>query len=492
MNSFGNRREIQQGEDWNLDILVSASDREYIPFIVSSGRVNPYFVLTVASTKYEKNMRYVASWWNNPEGKIVGESLPTFYQTTPVDIGVLSSMPTSSFTPEDIPEEYQTDESPEKRYLYRFMLESESVEAKTGHRPYHYLYFEYPNGNVGRLCDAIDLRRILSPYYSNIKNMHIGAEDESEYEYGKTMREGTIKLDVGLTPSDGVFAYLHSDGSLYILPSDYDVPIILPEYFDYLGGSPGFFNCKEIHINRVDSSNVVSMSFLFYGMSVERIYLNGVHIDSCTNLESMFMNDEMLQRIYVNDTFLSQLEEKMENDEINTIDFFTGVVSSYSEQLGIKLVGRNGEWTRAKQEQYEGVNLPYSEIYDCTLHADDTSLTQEIVCHVDDYECHIRFNLESDVTGEWNGQEYQYAITLVDGPTLIVTLQTIAMSHNGGVLPDDYPTNLVAQYEYVKTKYPDDLSTDIDVTSPLGKIEHPESILRPSDLKVYNNLRKLI
>ena len=56
---YGHEREVQQGEDWNLDILLSQSSKEYIPFLISSERRNPYFAITVASTKYEKNYRYV-------------------------------------------------------------------------------------------------------------------------------------------------------------------------------------------------------------------------------------------------------------------------------------------------------------------------------------------------------------------------------------------------------------------------------------------------
>ena len=80
METFGNDIEIQQGEDFNMDIVLSASNVEYIPFLISSKRVNPYFVVTVASTKYEKNMRYVQSWWNNP---LDTQKLETFIQTTP-------------------------------------------------------------------------------------------------------------------------------------------------------------------------------------------------------------------------------------------------------------------------------------------------------------------------------------------------------------------------------------------------------------------------
>ena len=68
---------VQQGEDFNMDILVSASNLEYIPFLVTSERPNPHFVVTVASTKYEKNMRYVDSWWNDP---VKQAQLPLFWQ----------------------------------------------------------------------------------------------------------------------------------------------------------------------------------------------------------------------------------------------------------------------------------------------------------------------------------------------------------------------------------------------------------------------------
>lgn len=80
MESFGNRRNIQQGEDWTLDILLSQSESEYIPYIVSSERQNPHFVITVASTKFEKINRYIKSWWLPLDGLI---KLPRFNQTVP-------------------------------------------------------------------------------------------------------------------------------------------------------------------------------------------------------------------------------------------------------------------------------------------------------------------------------------------------------------------------------------------------------------------------
>ena len=90
MQSYENERVIQQGEDWNIDVKLSQSVQEYIPYIISSEREHPHFVLTVASTKFEKNHRYVESWWQE-----IPDSQPRFKQTTPFFVGVLAADPTS-------------------------------------------------------------------------------------------------------------------------------------------------------------------------------------------------------------------------------------------------------------------------------------------------------------------------------------------------------------------------------------------------------------
>ena len=131
MESFGNERQVHQGEDWNLDIRLSASAREYIPFIISSQRNHPFFVVTVASTKYEKNFRYVRSWWNSVDNL----NIPTFYQTTPRYYGEIEELPTNPITIEG--------ESAETRYLYQYTLASEQIDITVGHKPYHYFYFDY-------------------------------------------------------------------------------------------------------------------------------------------------------------------------------------------------------------------------------------------------------------------------------------------------------------------------------------------------------------
>lgn len=139
METFGNDIEIQQGEEFNMDVLVSASNVEYIPYLVSSERQNPYFVITIASTKYEKNMRYVDSWWNNI---LTIEKLPTFIQTTPFYIGERATAPQ---TVQDVNNNLETKDT---RYLYQYTLQSEEIDEELGHKPYHYVYFDYTSGTT--------------------------------------------------------------------------------------------------------------------------------------------------------------------------------------------------------------------------------------------------------------------------------------------------------------------------------------------------------
>lgn len=267
METFGNEIKVQQGEDFNIDILLSSNQIEYIPYIISNKRKNPFFVVTVASTKYEKNLRYVCSWWNDI---LSGPNpIPTFYQTTPYNIGSYANKAALPTIPPVIGPG-QAKETAETRLLYQYTLDDEDIDPETGHKPYHYYYFNY-----------------------------------------------------------------NADG---------------------------------------------------------------------------------------------------------------------------QPTGR-----------------------------------------VDEYECRIRFNFRSDETAQWTGQNYMYQITLVSGELMADVLTGIASEHgNPADFPteDDYPEDsdglIEAQYRYIKIQWPDELQPDIDVTSPLGRIETPEVILAPTKLQVFNNLRQLI
>ena len=123
---FGNERTIHQGETWNLDVVLSQSSIEYVPFVVSSQRVNPMWTITVASTKFEKNERFVATWWLDML------ELPKFYQTVISDLGEL--LPTQPVSKPVL-------DSP-MYALYRYTLSNEIYDQALGHKPYHYVYFD--------------------------------------------------------------------------------------------------------------------------------------------------------------------------------------------------------------------------------------------------------------------------------------------------------------------------------------------------------------
>lgn len=214
MEIFGNDIEIQQGENFNMDVLVSASNVEYIPFIVSSKRTNPYFIITVASTKYEKNMRYVDSWWNNP---LTTQQLETFFQTTPISLGELETPPQTVEEVKNIIKNLPINENADERYLYQYTLTTDNIDEELGHKPYHYMYFDYSTGITKAFYDTYACY-IRQNFSSEITRLW-GAQN---YMYqitlvgGKTNKEVILEAynKYGLTHPD--FPILKKeDGTLY-------------------------------------------------------------------------------------------------------------------------------------------------------------------------------------------------------------------------------------------------------------------------------------
>lgn len=176
MESFGHERSVQQGENWNLDILLSASNQEYIPYIISSVRSNPFFVTTIASTKYEKNLRYVKSFWSqiNYTDKTKNTYTPLFFSTVPVYCGELEYVDPDADELElkDLPEtpddginafaDKVVGDSKERRYLYQYTKASDEIDYTIGHKPYYYFYFEYDEDNTVTRVDDYECRVIYN------------------------------------------------------------------------------------------------------------------------------------------------------------------------------------------------------------------------------------------------------------------------------------------------------------------------------------------
>lgn len=180
MENNGNEQFVQQGENWNLDKLLSSSNREYIPFIVSSERANPFFVVTVASTKFEKNLRYVKSWWNSPDQM----HIPTFYQTTPQYYGEISSESTIPTTGTAIGENKSI------RYLYQYTLTTDAIDQSLGHKPYYYFYYDYTNSDDGQLVLGYECRITF-----NFLSKDTAEWTSQNYLYQITLVSGQLMAD---------------------------------------------------------------------------------------------------------------------------------------------------------------------------------------------------------------------------------------------------------------------------------------------------------
>lgn len=187
MEMYGNEIRVQQGEDFNLDILLSASQIEYIPYIVSSEKQNPHFVITIASTKYEKNLRYVKSWWNDI---LSDKNTPTFFQTVPYDYGELEDKDELPGLPPILKGGTST-ETPTTRLLYQYTLLTEDIDEELGHRPYHYFYFEYDEEGAAKRVDGYECHIRF-----NFKTEDTSKWGSQNYEYQITLVSGKLLEEV--------------------------------------------------------------------------------------------------------------------------------------------------------------------------------------------------------------------------------------------------------------------------------------------------------
>lgn len=185
MQTYENERVIQQGEDWNLDIKLSQSITEYIPYIVSSQREHPHFVLTVASTKFEKNHRYVESWWQE-----IPDSQPRFYETIPFYVGDFTYEP-QEFLDLRLKMPAIKDDPPKYR-LYQYTVNG-------GEMQYCYRSTDTGNMNGALVKDGYDMYvrfNILShlPGYKGIKG-GTSQWNAQEYMYSITLVSGQLMSD---------------------------------------------------------------------------------------------------------------------------------------------------------------------------------------------------------------------------------------------------------------------------------------------------------
>lgn len=384
MESFGNERSVQQGEDWNLDLLLSASDKEYIPFIISSERKNPHFAITVASTKFEKNLRYVKTWWNSVDSQL---KIPRFYQTVPQYYGEINDI------------------------------------------------------------DG-----------ANIKNL------------GEIIGSLTVKVVSQEDVNTSDFVYKNKTVNITGTKAD-NTPI---DYTETIGNSRVYKYMKNN--DETDEYGNKPVYYVYFNYDLEILVTSTKNWENWSDIKYGFIPN-IPARNNTNMTY-------GDGPETRLLYYYTLASDKIDYTLGHK---------------------PYYYFY---FEYIEEESVYRLVGRQNEYECNLVQNFLSKDTKDWRSQNYLYQVTLVSGYLMHEVLNDIYNDKlNAGFNLDDYPKNqdgtwistldtkqdlISARFKYIKTRWPNEFQSDIDEDSPLGYIEIPEPILRPTKLEVFNNLRTLI
>lgn len=78
MKTLNNILVVHRNETFTLDKIVQ--NRDCSPYIVSAALENPYWLLTVSSTRYDQKDRYIQNWWLDLS------DYPRFVFTNPIDL----------------------------------------------------------------------------------------------------------------------------------------------------------------------------------------------------------------------------------------------------------------------------------------------------------------------------------------------------------------------------------------------------------------------
>ena len=442
MESFGNERRVQQGEDWNLDLLLSGSNKEYIPFIVPQAMAHPYFAITVGSTKYEKNYRYVKTWWNEYIGPKFKSTVPIYYgEVTPsapaaVDLGE-HLFPPTAFNYRDYSQAniYDFGEQDE--------LFPELYDYTSGDSP----YATVPGSDQVKIGDSAGANKLDIASQAKIYQVDKVNDEVITHYYYRVYSYRGLKLDRSIEVDDlrgKIVEIGYNDGTY----EDYEVNYFVstpdrnPLYKYTLTGDDTIYYCK----------------FNFETNELETIEPGTIALPDRPNTTDP--NDPTYGDTNIN----------------RNLYYYTVSTDKIDPTLGHK---------------------PYYYFYF------DYTLNYPI--RVDGYECRIHQNFLTKETAEWNSQNYMYQITLVNGQLMEDYLAAQKrVRQNEGYDLSDYPNNIIVdgvvdilqtnaiRYDYFKRRWPDTFQSDIDRDSRLGTIDTLIPIMQPTKLEVYNNIRRLI
>ena len=430
MESFNNERRVQQGEDWNLDVLLSGSNREYIPFIVPMAMQNPFFTITVGSTKFEKNYRYVETWWNEYKG-------PKFESTVPVFYGDIVPV------------------APEAIDL------GERLFAPTA-----FNYRDYTN------VDRVLINQSLTPMPVNPHAFDPTITEPNTVKVGFSNNIGEFKVDEADDPK--IYWYQLTDG----------------EYYHVSYCRVASYRGLELEINTNESA--------LKNKIVEIGYEEG------TINTDFFVDRENDSKIYkyklTGETEYRYCYFDYEDEELKDLDV--------SPQVMLPPVPSTDE----DDPTYDDAEHPSLYYYTVNTDEIDPELMHKPYYYFyydyssghpvlrDEYECTIHQNFLTEETAKWNGQNYMYQITLVDGQLMADYLEAQrSLRESEGYDLSDYPEEAESEeelnelrYKYLKARWPNTFQADIDSDSPLGTINNIIPVMAPTKLEVFNNIRRLI
>lgn len=208
---------VQQGENFNLDILLSASDQEYIPYLINDRRTNPFFVVTVASTKFEKNLRYVKSWWCNILSEYPNDAedssnnyvvIPRFASTNPILCD--DTIDSESDIPTDPSTNFNTKgDSKVNRNLYQYKDKLQDYDYVTGHYPYKYFYYNYNEDGT--------VKEVVKEYECHIR-FSFPSQETSQWESQNYLYQITlVSGELMETQLNAIFVY---NGGISLITED--------------------------------------------------------------------------------------------------------------------------------------------------------------------------------------------------------------------------------------------------------------------------------
>lgn len=185
MQVRNNEITVFRGETWTMSKIIQNKDGS--PYIINSRLKNPYWLITVSSSRYEQPNRYVLNKW------LELKDFPRFEITQPVNLKSINSDYTFENT--NVPAGYEGNETSGYANIAIFY-------EKDSNGVISYKYWEYINNIEGNYEGQwVDYRcPIITTFSSDITSKWI----EQNYYYGILLVDGTSVSEYLIETANGI------------------------------------------------------------------------------------------------------------------------------------------------------------------------------------------------------------------------------------------------------------------------------------------------